>query len=158
MGSGSPLKDWPHEAWRQLARQLRDAGHRLVFTGSGASEEARIADIVAELPDSLNLCGLLPWPVFVSTVSSASLLIGVDSVAGHVAAALRIPSLTIGHGMNNPAMWRPVSSTSMVMMHVVSCAPCYRNQGCATMDCIRLISPDEVFAKATQLLGHTAAA
>jgi ADP-heptose:LPS heptosyltransferase len=152
MGSGSALKDWPAESWRALAQGLHAAGHRLVFTGSGARESAQIDSVIGGLPDAINLCGKLSWQGFVSTIATARLLIGVDSAASHVAGAVQTPSLVINHGMNNVRLWHSGRPNGVVMMHPVPCAPCHRKLGCDTMACIRLLPPAAVLDRVATLL------
>ncbi len=151
MGSGSPLKDWPLEKWRELALALVARGRRLVFTGSGERERLQIEALLAEVDGNVNLCDRLKWPEFVEVVGGASLLVGVDSVAGHVAAAVGTPVIVVGHGMNNPVLWRPLADRSIVLTHPMPCAPCYRKTGCATLDCIRGLAPELVMAEVDRL-------
>ncbi|HSI48431.1 MAG TPA: glycosyltransferase family 9 protein [Ideonella sp.] len=151
MGSGSALKDWPEPSWQTLARRLVDEGCRVVLTGSGAGEKARIVRLKDQVPEAIDLCDRAKWGEFIEIVAGARLLVGVDSVAGHAAAAVGTPVVIARHGMNNLALWRPVGARSVLLMHVVPCAPCYRKQGCSTMDCLRQLAPDTVLAGVADL-------
>ena len=92
------------------------------------------------------------WETFVSWIQGAKLLISVDSVAGHVAAAFQVPTVVLFCGMSSISEWRPQNPRAEVLMHPVPCAPCYLKKGCASMACIRRISVDAVFCSAKKLL------
>lgn len=152
MGSGSALKDWPESSWAVLARQLLAQGHRLVLTGTGAREKEKIERFRREIPETLDLCDRLTWKEFVEVIANARLLVASDSVAAHVATAVDTPAVVTGHGMTNLHLWRPASPRTKVVMHPVSCAPCYRNAGCASMACLRELAPSVVQAEADRLM------
>jgi ADP-heptose:LPS heptosyltransferase len=154
LGTGHKLKEWPMPKWRQLVEYLVSKGCRLVFTGAGAKEHREIEGIIHGLPNCHNLCGLLDWQAFVSTLSQARIVIGVDSIAGHIAAAVGTPSVIIGNGISNPHHWRPQSENCTVLMHEVPCAPCYRKQGCEGMECVQGISAGDVIAEVFRALDY----
>jgi ADP-heptose:LPS heptosyltransferase len=147
MGTGSSLKEWPEKRWKELAMRLAGEGHELVFTGRGEAECARIQRMGVG-----HLVMDAEWDVFVSWIAEAKLLISVDSAAVHVAAAFEVPTVVLFCGINSMSEWRPHNPKAQVLMHPVSCAPCYRKKGCASMACIRQISVDAVFHTAKKLL------
>src|SRR5262249_49602899 len=90
-GTGAAVKEWPLPRWRAVAEQLAADGLPLVCTGNSAREARAGGTILAGLGRCANLCGRLTWREFVAAVRYARLLVGVDSVAGHVAAAVGTP-------------------------------------------------------------------
>jgi ADP-heptose:LPS heptosyltransferase len=148
-GAGSALKEWPRKCWMELIQLLRADGHTLVFTGTAA--EKPCVDEMAPT-ECVNLCGRLSWPEFVATVRGARALVGVDSVAGHVAAAVGTPWVVIASGIPHPAHWRPRGAPGQVVTHPVACSPCYRRRGCATMDCVRQVAVEQVHAAVREVL------
>ncbi len=151
-GTGHRIKEWPLSRWCELVERLSHAGHTLVFTGTSAAERDRVDQMVRGRPRCLNECGRQNWQEFVATVRSARLLIGVDSVAGHVAAAVGTPCVVIGTGITHPAHFRPLSDRCRMLSAPVACSPCYRGRGCATMACVREISAPAVHAAVLELL------
>jgi ADP-heptose:LPS heptosyltransferase len=151
-GVGSPLKAWPTDRWRELAKRLSDRGLRLVFTGAGAAESSVVGEIAAVVPNAVNLCGRLDWITFRVVIERARLAIGVDSVAMHLAAASNTPCVTIMAGMSDPLHWRPLGDRVEVVTHAVTCAPCFQSAGCATMGCVRDVSVDDVLKASNRLL------
>jgi ADP-heptose:LPS heptosyltransferase len=144
-GTGDQLRTWPSERWSQLIARLIDAGERVVITGRGELDERVAADLHAMHPTTVNLVGKVEWSVFRAIVANASLLIGVNSVAAHVAAADRVPAVVIMAAMTDPEYWRPLGSQVTVLTHAVPCAPCFRKNGCASLACVRDVSVGEVF-------------
>lgn len=152
MGSGSALKEWPLEKWRAVAERLVADGLPVILTGSGA-EEARAAAAVADgLERCVSWCDELDWDAFVHTLRNARLLIGVDSAAGHVAAAFEVPTVAVFAGIANLSHWRPLNPRARVLTNPVPCAPCYRSQGCESMACVRGVGVDAVMDAARELL------
>ncbi len=107
MGSGNPAKEWPLSQWRALTERLSSQGHYLVFTGKGEKEERDIQTVTHNISNTLNLCNQLDWDEYVALIKEATLLIGVDTSAGHVAAAVDTPSVLLYSGLNPLAHWRP---------------------------------------------------
>jgi len=152
MGSGAACKEWPAPQWRALAERLEAAGHAVVFTGAGAAEAERCEEVAAGLAHATNLCSRLTWPELVTVVRRARLLVAVDSMAGHLAAALDTPCVVISNGINPPALWQPRTKACRVLLHPVPCAPCFKPHGCATMACVRQIRVDQVWTAIKELL------
>jgi ADP-heptose:LPS heptosyltransferase len=151
-GTGSPLREWPLAHWRELVARLVRDGHALVFTGSAGAEARRAAAAMEGRPRCLNLCGRLSWPEFVGTIRQARLVVGVESVAGHLAAAVGTPCVLVFSGMTNRAHWAPRGPACRVLSLPLACAPCYRSRGCATMACVRGVGVDAVHAAVGELL------
>jgi ADP-heptose:LPS heptosyltransferase len=156
MGTGLKIKEWPAEKWRSLAEALSQEGLPLVFTGAGEAETLAAEQVARGLSPVLNLCGRVGWKGYLAALASAKLVICIDSVAAHAAAAVRTPCVTITTGMNNIHYWRPQSERALVVTRDVPCAPCHRSRGCAHMECVRGIGVDEVMGAAHRLLGREA--
>jgi ADP-heptose:LPS heptosyltransferase len=154
VGAGSPLKEWPVDKWRRLAELLLHDGYQVIFTGAGAQDALVVSKVTDGLDGAwVNLCGQLAWQEYVRVLGNAALVIGVDTVAGHVAAAVGTPCVVIDNGMKNPYHWRPMSQRCKVLVHKVPCLPCYRTRGCRAMHCVRKVAVDAVYRAARELLG-----
>lgn len=154
MGSGNAAKEWPLSQWRTLAELLSAQGHYLVFTGKGEKEERDIQTVTQNLTRTLNLCNQLDWNAYVALIKEAKLLIGVDTSAGHVAAAVETPSVLLYSGLNPLTLWRPLGTKATVLQAPVPCAPCYRMSGCSSLACIRNVSVEEVLEKSLEILSR----
>jgi ADP-heptose:LPS heptosyltransferase len=141
-GAGDPAKEWPIEGWQELLRNLLSAGHRVVFSGSGARECAQVNQIQSGFQGITNLCGQLKWSEFIYLVKRARVLVGVDSVAGHVAAAVGTPCVIIRTGMNNPWLWRPLSDKCEYLVVKTPCTLGHLKPGVKGTASIHEITPD----------------
>jgi ADP-heptose:LPS heptosyltransferase len=144
MGTGASLREWPRESWRQLARALVGEGYRLVFTGVGAAEREAVRAVTDGLTEYTDLCDRLDWEGFREVLASAQLLVCGETAAMHVAAGMGIPCVVTMTGTAGPAQWRPLGSSSSVLVNPVPCVPCFQKLGCATMACVRGIGVNTV--------------
>jgi ADP-heptose:LPS heptosyltransferase len=147
MGAGASFKEMTPAFWHEVA-----AAHchdlTVVFTGKGAREWQNIEHAMDGLPHCVNACDRLSWQGFVAAVRQAEALYGVDSVAGHVAAAVGTKSIHVYCGSAGVPRWRPESTKSIVWTNAVLCSPCHRKRGCAEMTCIKGIEPLQILETA----------
>ena len=158
-GAGDTRKQWPVHQWRALADRLRryEPDLRVVFTGHGASDRALI-DAIRSGDDSLiSVCDRTTWNELRFLLGNAAIVIGVDSMAVHLAAAADVPCIAIMAAMSDPSHWRPLGPRAHVLNKDVPCAPCFRSKGCAAMQCVRGVTVDSVERTAVDLLRSTPA-
>ena len=151
VGTGLAIKEWPVEKWRQVVERLASSGRRLIFTGTGAKEASTIELVIERMPNCINLCNALNWQSFVSVIAGAKGVLGVDSVAGHVAAAVGTPCVVIAPGTANRYHWRPRAENCAVVVRPVPCSPCYRQYGCDGMECVRMVTVGDVLSEVYRL-------
>jgi ADP-heptose:LPS heptosyltransferase len=152
MGAGLPLKEWPRERWERLTEELLAAGHTLVFTGSGEDQAREAESLARGRASCYNLCSRLDWSGYVRAVADARLMVCVDSVAGHVAAAVGTPVVVLMSGTSRPRQWVPRGEQVRMLTNVVPCAPCFRSRGCREMTCVRGIPVEQVLASIRECL------
>jgi len=87
----------------------------------------------------------------VAVLSIADMLITNDTGPAHIAAALGRPTLVI-FGPTNPLTTRPFSPFAEIIQHPPECAPCMLRDCPIDHRCMTAIMPDEVFARARELL------
>ncbi|SFQ31129.1 ADP-heptose:LPS heptosyltransferase [Amycolatopsis arida] len=106
-GAAQPARRWPAERFAGVARALAAAGHRVVVTGNAA--EADLARDVARragLPEDVVLAGRLGLAELVALLARATLLVAADTGVGHLATAMRTPSVLL-FGPVSPRQWGP---------------------------------------------------
>jgi ADP-heptose:LPS heptosyltransferase len=135
-----------------LAKILVDEGHTVVFTGLGVMEDEQIRLIADKVPELINLCSKINWNQFVAVITHAQIVVAVDSLAGHVAAATDTPEVIIGNGMSNPMHWCPLSEKCVYILNNIHCVPCHQKRGCESMSCIRDVPVDTVIAAVKDVL------
>jgi ADP-heptose:LPS heptosyltransferase len=153
-GGGAGFKAWPPDHWRSLVQALSTRGHCIVLTGRGAVERATIEAIIENMPGCLNLCDVLNWEQFIEILQNARLLIGIDSVAGHLAAAVDTPSVLIYTGTANLKNFGPLSEKCDLLIYPVPCSPCFLANGCEGMECVRWLTVDAVLEATLRALAR----
>lgn len=151
MGTGSSIREWPVEKWRQLCTELSANGFDLVFTGIGPREAMNANAVVGDLPRCCNLVGQLDWETFLGVLKRSIIVVCVESLAGHLAAAVDTPCVAIWSGIANPYHWKPMSDDCRLLLGSTECAPCYRSSGCSAMECVRGVSVEEVLQAVHEL-------
>lgn len=145
--SGNPAKEWPMARWRTLAEALASAGRRVVVTGAGGADIQRAAERIAAPAGAVNLCGRLSWDEFAALIAGARLVVTVDTVTGHVAAAFGRPTLVIAGPASNMAHWRPLGPLVTILESGDEIADV-----AATQDGDRMVGVERVLCSAQQSL------
>ena len=87
--STSDTKNWPESKYKELALRLQKKGYQTVFiTENNKNKFASIEELLSFLYE-------------------IKLFIGNDSGPGHLASALKIPTITIGSSKKHLNFWRP---------------------------------------------------
>jgi heptosyltransferase-2 len=158
-GSGNARKQWPARHWRELvARLRRSTDLRIVLTGQGSADATAIDDIRAGDASLISACDKTSWEDLRYLLGGAALVVGVDSLAVHLAAAADVPCVAIMAAASDPSHWRPLGSRVRVQTNALPCAPCFRSAGCETMGCVRGVTPDDVTRAVFELLDSARAA
>jgi ADP-heptose:LPS heptosyltransferase len=160
MAASVPVRDWPTANWQSLTKRLAAEGRRVILTGRGRRDRSLIERVVAGLPDNqdgsiLNACDKLSFAGLVELIRRAEIVFSVETMAGHIAAAVGTPCVAIYGGMSDPKQWAPRPGPDIrVVTHVVPCWPCFQYNGCAEMSCLRDLPVEDVIAAEESLNGR----
>ncbi len=140
-------KCWQSEKYAEVINRLLANGWRVLLSGApDAQEQALLDSIVAQCPQAPhNLCGELSLLELAALIERASVLLCVDSVPMHMAAALDTPLVAL-FGPTEERQWGPASSRARVLASARDCRPCLR-QGCGGSgfsECLADLAADEV--------------
>ena len=94
-GANSGSKRLSVPLFAALGRRLRERGLGVVILGAGAEDQRLAGELVAELPQALNLVDRCPLALSAAWVCGARALVGMDSGLGHIAAGAGIPTLAV---------------------------------------------------------------
>ncbi|MCP2606129.1 lipopolysaccharide heptosyltransferase I, partial [Candidatus Aminicenantes bacterium AC-708-I09] len=83
-------------------------------------------------------------------ISRATILVSGDSFPLHFASAILIPVVGI-FGPTDPERNGPIRSHDEIVFHKLTCSFCYKRK-CDSMECIKKISPNEVYEKVIKIL------
>ncbi|HCY13697.1 MAG TPA: hypothetical protein DG414_07650 [Gammaproteobacteria bacterium] len=145
-----PTKNWPIDRFVGLAAKL-PADCFVVFAGVEA-DRAAIAEASAKLPPARggSLAGDLSLLEFFALIHQADAVVTGDSLALHVAQALRRPLVAL-FGPTDEGRVGPRGEDSVVVRAQVDCRRCYRRRHCSR-NCIGRVSVDQVAGALTRVL------
>jgi heptosyltransferase-3 len=144
-GSGSPRKNWPSDRFAELARRVERAGLEPIVLAGPADEPVSIGG--RPTTSGLGLRELA------SLLAGATLYVGNDSGASHVAGAVGAPTVAV-FGPTRALRWRPLGP------RVVAVEPPHRCDLCRSAEerpvdcgCLLTVEVDAVAEAAAQLIG-----
>jgi ADP-heptose:LPS heptosyltransferase len=118
VGAGDPRKMWPERRWAELATELIKSGCSVVITGAGVSEQEMARVIQRSVSGILDAVGRTSLGSLRAVIAGAECVVANDSLAGHLAAAERVPVVSIMLGPNEPERWRPLAAQGTVLTDV----------------------------------------
>jgi ADP-heptose:LPS heptosyltransferase len=124
-GTARPEKYWLPERWARVIEHLHHQhGLPCILTGGSDSQErAHLAEIErASAAPVQNLAGKLDLLELAALVSEARLVMSVDTVVVHLAAAFQRPQVAL-FGPTNPFHWRPRHPGAIVFTAATPGAP-----------------------------------
>ncbi|NOR81018.1 MAG: putative lipopolysaccharide heptosyltransferase III [Methyloprofundus sp.] len=149
------FKGWNVESFKAVIEQLTLKGHSIVVTSGPDQKEIDLVEQIlsTEKNTVLNLAGQLSLKQLVELTRHAKCLLGIDSVAAHISAAVNTPCVVL-FGPSNDKNWHPWGVEHRVVTHPISCRPCNQD-GCGggkISDCLQMISADQVIQSIDNLL------
>jgi heptosyltransferase-1 len=153
----NPVAKWESKLWSnrnfsQLADRIitkYDAG--VVFTGS-LEDRRTIHQIKAGMREpAINLAGETTLKMLAALYAKADVVVSTDTGPMHLAVAMGTPVVAL---FGPTAFWRtgPYGSGHQVVTAAQTCAPCFKRH-CPTIDCMALISVDQVFDAVSKIMG-----
>lgn len=146
VGPRWPSKAWPDECWIALARFLRVTPYQPVFVG-GEAEQGMLENYA----ERAGVKALPPAPlrIFAETLASAAGVVTCDSLAMHIALAVRTPVVGL------------FCSTTPVEIEwfgrgeaiVSDKGPCYKGNCARWPGCMKEIEPRRVFERLMKRIG-----
>lgn len=156
-GAFGAAKHWPPEYFAELARRLAETQHKTVLVLCGPAEREQAKQIVQDAghPFVTSLVNVEPGiGLTKAAVRSAELLITTDSGPRHFAPPFGVPVVTL-FGPTHIA-WSETSYAKAVHLQLdLDCGPC-QQRVCPLghHDCMRLLTPDQVFHTSVGLLNN----
>lgn len=149
-----PSKLWLTERFAALSDALAARGISAVLLGTAreaplaqriqAQSRSRVASLVGRDSPEL-LPGLL---------ARLHLLVSGDTGAAHLAAAVRLPVVTL-FGPTDPRLTRPLGRGSVAIWKQPSCSPCFLSRCPIDHVCMRSITVEEVLGEVQERLART---
>lgn len=154
-GGCYPSQRWFPDKFVEVIRGLMEKHNaRVLLIGSGQERELvdDIADRASKGPDKKNIIKIIDFKMDVlsALIRKCRIFIGNNSGPLHIAAALRIPSVST-MGPTDPVRWRPLGSDQIVLKGNAPCDSCRRGSR-GTHECMKDITAAMVLASAERLL------
>ncbi|MBW4582119.1 MAG: lipopolysaccharide heptosyltransferase II [Tildeniella nuda ZEHNDER 1965/U140] len=154
-GATAASRRYPAEGFAAVARRLvLDANCQVLFTGTEPERELVAAIQAAMGVASASLVGELDLAEMAALLAIAPLLIANNTGPAHIAAAVSTPVVDL-YALTNP-QHTPWGVPNRVLFHDVPCKFCYKSicpEG--HHHCLQLVSPDDVFRAACELMADT---
>jgi ADP-heptose:LPS heptosyltransferase len=109
-----PEKRWPAARYAELAGQLVGDGIRPVLIGA-AAETSELADIAADCPDALNLCGGTSFVEIIELARGAAVAVGNDTGPMHLIAAADCPCVVLYSHASDPTRTAPRGASVAIL-------------------------------------------
>lgn len=147
------FKAWPAERFAELADRLASEYDCQVLIGGSKDEEAlaqRIHEAATCRP--VSIAGRTTLKQFAAIAKRASLFVGNDSGAMHIAAAMGTPMVAL-FGPSNPDEWGPRGGQAQVLYKGLDCRACF-HPTCerGELNCMRQLLVEAVYVASAQLL------
>lgn len=114
-GAGRHEKEWSIDGWNYIIHELAVLRNiQIVITGYG-SKDLNLANQLISHQNVINLTNQLSFQEFSKVVSLSKIVIGVDSVACHLAAALSVKSISILKNSSSFDRWKPLGKKNHVV-------------------------------------------
>lgn len=160
-----PTSRWLFKCWKTahvaaVINTLARRGYQVVLSASPATQEmAMIEEIKQQLTEPVfDLSGKMNLKELASLIAQARMMVGVDSVPMHIAAAVQTPVVAL-FGPSGDKEWGPWMVPSRVIVSTRHpCRPCGKD-GCGgskVSDCLQQIPVQQVMLAIDSLLEETA--
>ena len=151
-GALSEVKRWPAGRFKETAVELA-GGLNAHIVLVGDKNDCRIADEITRcLPNkALNLCGKTSLMQLAAVLRKTKLLITNDSAPMHLAAAQKVPVISL-FGPTNSIKYGPRGEYDRIIKKEIDCAPCEKAQCRFNNECLKNIKSEEVVKAAAGIL------
>jgi heptosyltransferase II len=147
-----PAKRWSPQRFAAVADKIAAVFNCRIIVLGGKSDVDAAAEVCRFARTGLiNLAGKTSLQEAIYLISRCRLFISNDSGLMHVAGALNIPTIAI-FGSTNPKTTAPLGDQSVVVRREVFCSPCLKKTCPTDFRCMDLITVDDVFNTANNLL------
>jgi ADP-heptose:LPS heptosyltransferase len=150
-GTSNPAKRYPADLTARVITLLQQQGCTIVLT-SGPYETELGQEILSHLDTPVPFLSNARVPTLAALYRRVQLYVGPDSGTKHVAAACRLPTVTI-FSLGRPYNWNDVNDPrNIVLVAPCDVRPHCIEAECARRQCLRKIPPEDVAAAALKLL------
>jgi heptosyltransferase-2 len=141
---------WAADKFKSLAEKILERYNAKVVVVGGPDDREAVGHIVNNIKSGDIRPSFPSIRELAYLISGCDLLVCNNSGPLHLAAALRVPTVSL-MGPTDPILWWPKGDNQAVIRKDVECSPCSLGR-CAGHRCMDLITVEEVFDKVRDLL------
>ena len=151
-GAKSHIKRWSCEGFAAVAdRIVSECGVKVIFVGTENDKET-VAGVIMKMSGPYhNFAGKTNIRQLAALIKRSKLVITNDSAPLHIGCAVGTKVLAI-FGPTDPKKYGPTGEFDMVINKKLSCSPCESAVCRYNYECMKLISPEEVFDTARMMM------
>ena len=136
-------KRWPLEYIARLSENLAGKDIRVVITGEQPDpEELKMLRELAKKSKPIIACGKTTINQLVCLIRRCGVFVAGDTAPLHIASGVGTPVVAL-FGPTDPKRHAPSEEDVTILRKELPCQPCYKAE-CATIECMKQISPEEV--------------
>ena len=154
MSGSTQSREWTIFGWVEVLRYCLDRQIIPVITGIGKRALTLSTNVLRLAPGAIGLVDKLSWTEYVALISKAEFVISIETSAGHIAAALNKPTISIYGGMADWRHWKPFGQNVFSISADLECSPCFKKLGCQSMACLQNLGSNKVIASIDQILEY----
>lgn len=135
-------KMWNPDKWVEIIYKVLKDNDSITITLVGSKEESPHSINIVSNPALrplhhriINLVGKTSIESLYEHLKNARLFVGHDSMVGHLASVLQIPSLTISLGTVRPSETTPYQQDAICISPKTKCFPCFPQDYCKNYQC-----------------------
>ena len=144
-------KRWPAGRYAALIHRLIAEKGMRIFVAGGPDDRTLAEEVCRGAPErgqAVNIAGELNFDELGALLEQASLFVGNDTGAMHLAIAVGTPTVAI-FGPSDPRQYGPYGISHRAVWKPPACAPCLErgrwNRACRDFACIEAISVNDVW-------------
>ena len=152
--SANSKREWSIENWIMLCEKFNSIGYNCFFLGKGDREKELIRLIILQLKNKkLNhdFSNKLTFSNYISYVKKIRYFIGVESFGAHLSHFFGNNPIMIKTGTTLDTVWGLPSKNNTIRAST-DCYPCFKSNGCRSMECVSKIEINDVFDKFRRLI------
>jgi ADP-heptose:LPS heptosyltransferase len=157
IGSKMPAKKWFLDRYTEIGRRLLGSYRDVRIALVGAREDAEDSrEILRALGSDrvVNCAGQTSIIESAELLARCRLYIGNDTGTMHLAAIMGTRCVAVFSSRDNAGVWEPYGEGHFVLRRELSCSGCMLEECIErSMECLRLISVDDVWSAVTTALG-----
>jgi heptosyltransferase I len=155
-GENGKPREWALDNYIKLAKLLHNFDKNIFVIITGTAFEKYLCDPLYEnIKDfSINTAGKLTLEQSASLIEKSILMLCSNTGILHISTC--VGTRTIGlHGPTNPVKWGAYNRNAVTIQSTKYCSPCLylgHDYGCNKPNCMKLITPDDVFLQIIKIL------